>query len=270
MANHPLTEKGAQECLQLACALHLMKIALRWKIAATKGYTWHINARPKQLMPPAFFHTWLIMAGRGFGKTRLGAETIAHLMRTGEKKRIAVIGATIDDVRSVMIEGESGLLQAFPPWCKINYTPSLNCLTYKNTKVEFYSSEAPQRLRGPQFDAVWIDELAKFREPLEVWRQVMLSLRLGEKPFCIITTTPQDKPLLHALVHNPYVYLTTGETIENKSHLSPVFLDQVNQQFSRTRLAEQELKGKLLSNTSQYLFKPHMIQYKGIYNDNDI
>ncbi len=225
---------------------------------------WPFNARLKQLQPLAPWGTWLIMAGRGFGKTRLGAETILQWVREKRYKQIALIGATLDDVKNVMVEGVSGILSALPPDQEYTYRPGANLLKIGNTEIRFYSAERPRSLRGPQFDAMWIDELAKFRNLDQIWEQVKLSLRLGDEPRCLITTTPQPVPLLRALLLTPGTFITRGSTVENKPNLSAQFIQNVTEQYAHTKLGRQELSGELLDPFDESLFKPVYIRYKTI------
>jgi phage terminase large subunit-like protein len=147
-----------------------------------KKYDWAQNARPSQLPPDGSWHIWCIIAGRGFGKTRTGAETVREWVKQGQASHIALVGSTLDDVRKVMIEGKSGLLSIHPP-DEVKYYPATNTLKWRNGAVATaYSSDAYHNLRGPQFDAAWVDELAKFNNPQETWDQLMLCLRLGHHP----------------------------------------------------------------------------------------
>jgi phage terminase large subunit-like protein len=161
------------------------------------AYDWKSMARPEQLVPVGNWQTWLILAGRGFGKTRTGAETIRDWVRTGKCKRIALISETESDARRVMIEGISGLLNVCPPSEQPRYIPSLNKLVWPNgAEAHIFSADRYESLRGPQFDGAWIDELSKFRYPQETWDQLSFALRLGDNPQCIITTTPKPIELI--------------------------------------------------------------------------
>ncbi|MFN9000710.1 MAG: terminase large subunit domain-containing protein, partial [Holosporales bacterium] len=151
---------------------------------------WLKIARPNQLPPEGEWRVWLVMAGRGFGKTRTGAETIQAWAETGRYRRMALIGATQQDVRAVMVEGESGVMSIRAGESRPHYEPSKSLLTWPNgAKASLLSADRPEGLRGHQFDAAWVDEVCKFRNADQVWKQLNLCLRLGDKPRVIITTT---------------------------------------------------------------------------------
>ena len=165
-------------------------------------YDWHHQARLSQCEPVGNWHTWLILAGRGFGKTRIGAETIRQWISQKRYRRIALIANTESDAREVMIEGESGLLAVHPDEERPCFEPSKRRLVWKNGAIAtLYSAENYEKLRGPQFDAAWIDELAKFRHAEKLWQQLQFSLRLGLHPKVMITTTPRPLPLLTQLMN---------------------------------------------------------------------
>lgn len=226
---------------------------------------WKDEARPEQRQPNKDWHIWLIMAGRGFGKTRTGAETVLDLVDKGYKN-IGFIGQTIQEVWRVMVYGVSGLSSCFN---QRGCTQDLlvkriqrQIIMPKNQLITVFSGDCYDQLRGPQFDLVWIDELAKFKYPSKLWEQVMLSLRLGCSPKCIITTTPRPIPLLHTLAKAPYVDITQGSTFDNKNNLSPMFIKQVKDLYHNTRIGAQELNGELLDHVQGALWKPHMIMHK--------
>jgi phage terminase large subunit-like protein len=146
------------------------------------------------------WRVWLLMAGRGFGKTRAGAEYVGACARADGKLRIALVGATIDDVRKVMIEGPSGLLAVAREGEELRWTPHLGELTFPSGATAFsYSGANPERLRGPEHHLAWCDELAKWAYTEKSWRNLMLGLRLGERPRALVTTTPRPLPLLRKL-----------------------------------------------------------------------
>lgn len=221
-------------------------------------YDWAQHARPSQLPPSGNWYAWCILAGRGFGKTRAGAETIREWATTGIIKRIALIGNTFEDIRNVMIEGQSGLLRVHPPNTVI-YNPSTNTLRWKNgCLATAYSAEAYESLRGPQFDCAWIDELCKFSQPRAVWDQLMFSLRLSDSPKVVITTTPRPIKLLSDFFKDPRIVITQGSTYENQANLSKVYIENL-QQYSGTALEKQEIRGELLDLSG--LWKEQDIQY---------
>lgn len=231
----------------------------------SSNYDWNQNARKNQKTPDGNWRIWLILAGRGFGKTRTGAETIRQWVTSGMYKRIALIGDTWTSAVNVMVEGVSGLLACHPPTNRPIFEKSKRKIIWPNGAVaEIFSSEAYEQLRGPQFDAAWIDELAKFRYIEQTWNQLMLGLRLGSNPRCIVTTTPRPIPFIQSLLKQDHTYVTRGSTLENKENLAKDFLETILHQFEGTRLAEQEIKGHILSSNLEALWAPGLIQYKGI------
>jgi phage terminase large subunit-like protein len=213
---------------------------LKWK--------WEFWARPDQL-PPSGDHwmTWLILAGRGWGKTRTGAETIRSWVMSGKYGRIALVGETTADVRGVMVDGESGLLNIGPKDERPEYFPSLRQLKWPNGAIATtYNATEPDQLRGPQHDAAWCDEIAKWKYIQETWDQLQFGLRLGEHPRQILTTTPRPLPLLKKMLNDPYVRVTKGKTLDNKDNLAETFMHQIEQRFGGTRLGRQELDGEIL------------------------
>lgn len=226
-------------------------------------YDWHLNARENQLPPAGDWHTWVILAGRGFGKTRTGAETLRQWVCAGEYKRIALIGASLHEVRSIMVEGESGLLNVHPPYERPLYIPTQRIIKWKNGAVaQLFGAEAYEQLRGPQFDCVWVDELAKFRKAEAVWHQLQLCLRLGDHPRCIVTTTPRPTKFIKNLLASPDIAVTKGSTFENAENLAPAYLNQVRKQFLNTRLGAQELYAEILTETAGALWQRNMVHYR--------
>lgn len=215
--------------------------------AAALLYDWGFWARPKQLPPPGRWHVWLILAGRGFGKTRTGAEWVRGLAEFGRGRRIALVAETAADARDVMVEGESGLLASCPPWGRPRYEPSKRRVTWPNGAVATcFSADDPEQLRGPQFDAAWADEIAKWRYPA-AWDNLMLGLRLGSDPRCVATTTPRPRAWLSRLMRDPGTAVTRGGTAENAANLAPAFLAQIVARYQGTRLGRQELDGEYLA-----------------------
>lgn len=225
--------------------------ALRW--------SWPFWARPDQLEPDGDWTTWLILAGRGWGKTRTGAETVRNWVcgptptAPGRYKRIALVAETTADARGVMVDGESGLLRIGPKEFRPEYFPSLRQLVWPNGAIaNTYNATEPDQLRGPQHDAAWCDELAKWKYMEATWDQLQFGLRLGTNPRQIITTTPQPKPLIKnlvakALTGDKSVHLTKGRTYDNRDHLAAPFIGQIEERFGGTRLGRQELEGEILN-----------------------
>jgi predicted phage terminase large subunit-like protein len=242
----------------------LLKL-IQEEIKKRQHFNWKRQARPEQRLPQGNWRTWLILAGRGFGKTRTGAETIRAWVQDQKYHRIGLISSSIEEARAVMVEGESGLLAVHPPQMRPIFQASKGQLRWSAGAIAtLYGGDRPERLRGPQFDAVWIDELAKFRRPEELWQQVQLCLRLGQKPRCVITTTPRPLKLLQTLCQDPSVYVTRGSTFDNQANLAPTFLRQIQEQFSGTRLGAQELYAQILSEQPGALWNREMIRYQSI------
>lgn len=206
----------------------------------------HPRARLAQRPPEGGWRTWLALAGRGWGKTRCGAEWVRSLVEARQARRLALVAPTAADVRDVMVEGESGLLAVSPPWCRPRYEPSKRRLTWPNGAIATtYSADEPDRLRGPQHDAAWCDEVAAWRYPA-AYDMLWLGLRLGANSRVCVTTTPRATQLLKRLVEDPTVARTGGTTYENRAHLAPQFFAQITVMFEGTRLGRQELYAELL------------------------
>jgi phage terminase large subunit-like protein len=209
-------------------------------------YDWAFWARHNQLPPIGDWSYWLILAGRGFGKTRTGAEWVRTQVEAGAE-RIALVGPTAADVRDVMVEGESGILAISPPWERPVFQPSKRRLVWPNGAMAFlYSAEEPARLRGPQHDAAWADELAAWKYLQDTWDQLQFGLRLGAKPRAVITTTPKPVPLVRQLVSDPDCEVSRGSTYDNKANLAPAFVNKIIKRYEGTRLGQQELHAELL------------------------
>lgn len=209
------------------------------------AYKWHgWIARPEQEPPPEPWRFWLVLAGRGFGKTRIGAEEIRAAAQRVEYPNL--IGATADDARDIMIEGESGILAVCPPWERPTYQPSKRQLAWPSgAKSLIFTADEPERLRGKQHMWLWADELAAWRYP-EAWDQAMLGLRLGDNPQAVITTTPKPTRLVRDLIGDPGCRVTRGRTYDNVENLAPAFAAEIIRKYEGTRLGRQELDGELL------------------------
>ena len=168
---------------------------------ATLLHDWTVHARPEQLPPPGNWRIWLMMAGRGFGKTRAGAEWVRSVAERDGKARIALVGASQQEARAVMVEGESGLLAIAPWWDRPVWHPALRRLIWKSgAQAMLFGAADPESLRGPQFTHGWADELAKWPYAEGAWDNLMLGMRLGDFPRVLVTTTPRPVPLLRRLV----------------------------------------------------------------------
>ena len=208
---------------------------------------WGEWAHDGQAAPAGEWRTWVIMAGRGFGKTRAGAEWISGLAgRAREPVRIALVAATTDEARAVMVEGPSGLLAVGDPRARPVWEPSLKRLRWPGGSEAFlYSGASPERLRGPEHHFAWCDELAKWRHARRTWDMLQLGLRLGEAPRALVATTPQSGPALAQILEEPGTVRTGGATWANP-HLPDRFVEGMEALYGGTRLGRQELKGELL------------------------
>lgn len=226
--------------------------------AIKKLFDWRseLNARPNQVAPDGNWTTWLILAGRGFGKTRTGAEWVRERVESGLSKRIALIGKTPADVRDVMIEGESGLLNISPPYNMPTYEPSKRRLTWDNGAIaQTFSSYEPDQLRGSQFDTAWADEMASWEYPEETWDNLMFALRLGEKPQVCVTTTPRPLQLLINLRDAKTTVLTKGTSYDNRENLNQQFFDSILSKYKNTRLGMQEIYAEILEESDNAMWK---------------
>lgn len=207
----------------------------------------HPRARAAQRPPAGGWRYWFACSGRGWGKTRCGAEWVRHLVESGKARRIALVAPTAFDARSVMVEGESGLLSVCPPWNRPKYEPSRCKLTWPNGAIATtYSAEEPERLRGPQHDAAWCDEVGAWTRH-QAFDMLLLGLRLGSDPRVCLTSTPRATVLVKRVIADPETAKTGGPTFENRRHLAEPWFDQVIGQYEGTRLGRQELYGELLS-----------------------
>jgi phage terminase large subunit-like protein len=221
-------------------------------------HLWAFWARPAQLAPPGNWRVWLILAGRAWGKSRAGAEWVRGQVQSKRCGRLALCGATAADARDVMVEGESGLLAISPPWFRPTYEPSKRRLTWPNGAIAtLYSADEPDRLRGPQHDGAWADEIAAWRYP-EAWDQLQFGLRLGD-PRVVATTTPRPTPLVRALIEAPTTHATRGTTYENRDNLPASYFDQILAKYEGTRLGRQELLAEILDDNPGALFARTLI-----------
>jgi predicted phage terminase large subunit-like protein len=209
-------------------------------------HDWGWWGRPNQQAPKGDWRTWLLLAGRGFGKTRSGAECIRDQVIHHRRRRIALVAPTAADARDVMVEGESGLLAIGPPQQRPQYEPTKRRLTWPNGAIATtYSADEPERLRGPQHDAAWCDEIASWRYP-EAWDMLMFGLRLGNDPRAVVTTTPKPVKIIRELLTDPTTVVTRGSSYENRANLADAFFAQIVRKYEGTRLGRQELNAELL------------------------
>jgi phage terminase large subunit-like protein len=222
--------------------------------------TWTAQARPNQLPPDGDWRTWLVLAGRGFGKTRTGAEWVREQIESGKCRRMILVGRTTDDVRDVMIEGESGLLTICPPWNKPTWTPSLRRIQWPSGAFALaFSADKPDILRGKQCDGAWADELAAWRRP-ETWDQLLMGLRLGNDPRVVVTTTPRPTKIIKALMADASTHLTKGTSYDNRANLAPAFFTAIIKRYEGTRLGRQELNAEVLEDAPGALWKRSNIE----------
>lgn len=223
-------------------------------------YHWPFWARPEQLEPPGDWVVWLLNAGRGFGKTRTGAETVIDRVRRGAR-RVALVGQTKADVRDTMIElGDSSILQVSPPWFMPRYEPSKRRLTWPNGAIAMiYSGDEPGQLRGPQHDFAWVDELAKFKYPDDTWSNLEFGLRVGDDPRVVVSTTPRPIAIVKQLIADPATVVTGGPTYDNLHHLAPVYR-RIIAKYEGTRLGRQELEAAILDDNPDALWRREWIE----------
>lgn len=218
-------------------------------------YEWPFWARPDQLPPDGDWRGWLILTGRGWGKTRTAAEFVRARVEQGKARRVALVNDTAADVRDVMIEGPAGILSVCPPWDRPVYEPSRRQLTWPNGAVaKCYAAEAPELLRGPEHDLAWADEPAKWKNLRKkdnnggtAWSNLMFGLRIGEHPQWVATTTPRGVLFVKDLMSKPAVRLTRGSSHDNRANLADDWYQDVIAPYEGTRLGRQEIGGELLT-----------------------
>ena len=207
-----------------------------------------------------------MLGGRGAGKTRAGAEWVKALALgifepvIRKCERIAIVAPTYDEARLVMVEGQSGVLSVHYDGERPKYEPSKRTLTWKNGSIaQIFSAEEPDSLRGPQFDAAWCDELAKWKHADEAWMNVQMALRLGDVPQAVITTTPRSTRLIRELMNDAATVVTRSKTLDNANQLAPSFLTDVMARYGNTSLGRQELDGELMSDDPNALWRRETI-----------
>lgn len=222
-------------------------------------WSWRVWARPEQVAPPGEWNLWMVKAGRGWGKTRCGAEWVRERAKN-PNERIGLIGRTAADVRDVMVEGPTGILRVFPDNERPLYEPSKRRITFSSGAVATcYSADEPDLLRGPQHSTLWCDELAAWRFDRETWDNAMLGLRLGEHPRAIITTTPRPTKLVREIIGRPDAVITGGSTYDNAGNLADNFLTTILGRYEGTRLGRQEIEAELLEDNPGALWTQGLI-----------
>lgn len=211
-------------------------------------------AMSHQLPPPGDWRSWVVIGGRGAGKTRAGAEWVRHQVEgarpgdPGRAMRVALVGETYDQVRDVMVRGDSGILHCSPPDRRPQWRASERRLVWPNgAEAQAFSASDPDGLRGPQFDAAWVDELAKWDKPEETWDMLQFSLRLGPLPQACVTTTPRSIPMLRKILELPSTVSTHAPTEANRANLARSFLTEVRARYAGSRMGRQELDGEILT-----------------------
>ncbi len=222
--------------------------------------SWLYWAHPGQIAPPGDWRVWLIRAGRGFGKTRAGAEWVCEVARTVKDARIALVGATERDVQRVMIEGEAGLLKVAGLDEPIEYRRGVGEVHFGSGAIAaIFSAAAPEALRGPEHHAAWCDELAKWRYGDAAWDNLMLTMRGHAKARVLVTTTPKPITLLHKIIAGKDTVETHGSSRDNP-HLPGSFLEAMDALYGGSRLGRQELDGELIDDVEGALWTRAMVE----------
>lgn len=228
--------------------------------AAWLNEHWPFWARADQLAPEGEWTTWLVLGGRGAGKTRSGAEWVRGEVESGCAGRIALVGETYGDVREVMIDGPSGLRAIGPERMRPRFEASRRRLLWPNGAIGYaFSASEPDSLRGPQFDAAWADELAKWRHAEAAWDMLQFGLRLGERPRQVVTTTPRPVPILKRLMAEQTCVATRASTSANRANLAEAFFRSVIARYEGTRLGRQELDAELIEDNPDALWSRDVI-----------
>lgn len=229
---------------------------------------WHSFARDEQRIPPGDWYLWVILAGRGFGKTRTGAESTRERIEDGLARRIALIGRTAGDVREVMVEGPSGILSVFPRWDRPKYEPSKRRITFGGTKgkgaiATTYSADEPDLLRGPEHDWVWGDEWASWQHLDATTDNMILGLRYGQDPRGLLTTTPRPRKRVRETLAESTTHVTRGSTYRNLANLAAPFAAYIRKRFEGRRVGQQELHGILLETVEGALWQREWYERQG-------
>ncbi|MDT0576522.1 terminase family protein [Croceicoccus sp. F390] len=258
--NWLLSLEAEERAVVLSLLTQAEQQELRWH--------WELWARPEQLAPQCDWRVWLICAGRGFGKTRAGAEWVRTVVRRNPEARIALVGSSLTETRAVMVEGESGILSISPPHRRPVFEPSLRRLTWPTGAQAFlYSAAEPESLRGPQHSHAWCDEIAKWDmssgRASAAWDNLAFGLRLGECPQVLATTTPRAVPLLKRLLSAEKIgdtVVTRGTSYDNAGNLPARFLSDIRAAFGRSALGRQELDGEMLEDVEGALWSRDVLE----------
>ncbi|MDP4605235.1 MAG: terminase family protein, partial [Erythrobacter sp.] len=257
----------------LLTAEHEARVKLSEALTQTERekitFVWDYKARPEQLPPPGDWRIWLMMAGRGFGKSRAGAEWVRMIADTHPEARIALVSSSLAEARAVMVEGESGLLAVYPPDERPRFEPSLHRVRFRNgAQAQLFSAAEPESLRGPQHSHAWCDEIGKWplshERATRCWDNLLLGLRLGDDPRIAVTTTPRAVPLVKRLVaqagQGGEVTISRGTTGDNTMNLPMRFIEAIASEFGQTQLARQEIGGELLEDIEGALWTRVMLE----------
>jgi phage terminase large subunit-like protein len=225
------------------------------------SHDWTFWARGDQHPPKGEWRTWFVMAGRGFGKTRMAAEYVRSAAEADGSLRIALVAATLHEARSVMVEGESGLLAIAPAEQRPTWEPSLKRLAWPNGAIaKIYAASEPEALRGPEHHLAWADEIAKWEKGVDAWDNLMMTMRLGEEPRIVATTTPRAVPLVRRLLKEQGVTISRGAMAANRAHLPDSFVNSMHDVYGKARLGRQELLGEFLEDAEDALWTRGLIE----------
>ena len=228
---------------------------------AALPWVFEVWAWTHQLPPEGDWRSWVCLGGRGAGKTRAGAEWVRAQVEgprpadPGRARQVALVGETFDQVLEVMVMGPSGVIACSPPDRRPHWEATRRRLVWPNGAVaQAFSASEPENLRGPQFDAAWVDELAKWKRGLEAWDMLQFALRSGPSPRQVVTTTPRNTPVLKSLLASPSTVTTHAPTEANRAWLAPSFMEEMAARYGGTRLGRQELEGHLLEDAEGALW----------------
>jgi phage terminase large subunit-like protein len=227
---------------------------------------WGLWSHAGQAAPAGDWRTWVIMAGRGFGKTRAGAEWVRSVAAAHPGARIALIAASLEETRAVMVEGRSGLIEIAGNSIDVFLSSQRRLVFTNGAEATLFSGASPERLRGPEHHFAWCDELAKWRRPGETWDMLQLGLRLGDHPRALVTTTPRPGPVLRRIMESRGTVVTGGPTRANP-HLPAAFVEAMAEQYAGTRLGRQELDGELLTDVEGALWTVELLERCRISNE---
>ena len=241
---------------------------------AALEYAWQVWARPDQLPPTGDWRTWVQLGGRGSGKTRSAAEWVRSEVESGRRRSIGIVGPTADTLRRDVVQGQSGLLATAAPWCPPTYEPSQRRVVWPNGAVaHLLSSEEPDRIRGPNLDGFWGDELTSWANAEDVWNNLQFALRisgpLGDAPAGVVSTTPKRHVLLRAVMADPATVVTRSRTADNSANLDPATLRYLQTKYGGTTLGRQELDAELLEDVDGALWNRAMLEAVRVSPDVD-